>query len=203
MRLAIPRLSEPITQAGQTAARTWFNFFHEIVASLGHSAEVTIYAEKSFDLLSTNQSSSTVAVFGSYRAVEFANGSTVDCFASWTLPNNYIDGTELTPYVEWAPSSTNTGDVVWHITYDFASSGELWGTSTVSLTTAGGGTASARQVATFDNISGTGLAKGMTGLFKLSRVGGDAADTFTGTAIGISFGLKYRVQGVGHEVQFL
>lgn len=202
MKLGIPRLSEPITQSGLVTTRPWFNFFHEIITSLGHSTSVTIYSEKTFDLLSANQSSSTIAAFGSYRAVEFANGSTTDCYMSWVLPNNYIDGTDLTAFVEWAPSTTNTGDAVWRVTYDFASDSELWGSSTVSLTVAANGTASARQTSTLGDIDGAALSKGMTGLFKLSRIGGDAADTFTGSAYGISLGLKFRVQGVGHEVQF-
>ena len=96
------------------------------------------------------------------------------------LPHSYKEGTNIVPHVHWMPSTTNAGDVVWELEYAWTNvSGTTPGSTSVTVTDAGDGTALKQQKAIFAALDGTGktISSILTG--RLTRLTSHIDDDFT------------------------
>jgi hypothetical protein len=124
-----------------------------------------------------------------YAVLNLANGIDANHHHSSALvPDKWISG-GFTVKVHWTPSSTNTGDCRFELTYLFVSADgnpEAAGT-TVPTDIAGGGVTTAKQVDTIATTSAPTAGQWMR--LVLNRLG--SADTFTGAARVVGLELEY------------
>jgi hypothetical protein len=115
------------------------------------------------------------------------------------MPHSWKEGSVIVPHVHWSPTSTNTGNVLWRMEYKVANINEAFpaGYTPIDILDAGSGTADMHQLASFGNVSMTGKRVSCMMLLLLSRIGGDATDTYTGTAKLNEFDIHYQVDGFG------
>lgn len=141
-------------------------------------------------------------VVGDLNLPTFPDAASTNLRFIGTLPNDYRDGTDLIPYVAWLPSNTDTGLCRWHIAHGIIGTGEALTSTSANNDDAGSGTADAQQVKQCSALAGSGFRKGDSIAVTLERLGSDAADTFTGAARLIGFGLRYKADGVGTVAAF-
>lgn len=157
------------------------------------------------DLPLRQQAIGTVAIIsGSIWGVSCPDGSTTEVLrVTANLPNNYVEGTDLLPYIRWAPANTDTGICRWRLNLWVGGDGDVV-TEQVETHSddAAGGTANIRQTKQGTAFDGAAFKKGDTLIFNLQRIGGSASDTFAGTAYMLDFGIKYRIEGAGTTAPF-
>jgi hypothetical protein len=135
---------------------------------------------------------------GTLYAPEFINAATTDLHGSFELLHNYLDASNLEFHIHWSPSTTNTGNCYWGIDYSISNMLAVFpAATTVLVAAAGSGVVRTHQYTTLATITGTGLTKGATIDFRIYRLGGDALDTFTGSAYLHNVGLHYTVGSTG------
>ena len=136
-----------------------------------------------------------------------ANDADESLHFSIQIPHDWAEGTNLRPHLHWAPKTTNTGNVVWEIEYIAA---KLDGTfpasaTTLEVTTAADGTANKHQLVKFGDIDASELKISSMIHFRLTRLGDDGSDTFTGDAVACEFDAHYQRDSNGsyHELEKL
>jgi len=119
------------------------------------------------------------------------------------MPHAWEVGTAVRPHIHWQPSNTHTGNVYWRFEYEIQNVND---TFTGSLTTQntldpGDGTALKHQI---HNLMEGGADLSMTGFrescimkWKISRIGNDGTDDFTGTAKLLEFDIHYKTNKLG------
>ena len=132
-----------------------------------------------------------------------ANDADQSLHFSAQVPHGYAEGTALHPHLHWAPKTTDTGNVVWEFEWLLASVGDTFPTSasTSTKTQAAGGTANNHQLVEFDPIDGGNIRISAMIHCRLTRLGDDGGDTFTGDAIPLEFDFHYQSDSSGsyHE----
>jgi len=114
------------------------------------------------------------------------------------LPHSYKIGTNLRPHIHWSPSTTNTGNAVFELEYTSASiGGTLGATTSITATDAADGTAFKHQLIGFDEIDGSNLGLSSMIICRLTRLGTDSADTFTGKAFVLEFDFHFEIDTPG------
>jgi len=119
------------------------------------------------------------------------------------LPHTYKEGTDLYPHVHWQPTSTDTGDVLWKIDYKWTNvnATDAGSTTPVEITPAGDGTTLKHQLSSFAALDGTGKTISSILTIKLSRMGNDDDDTYTGDALLKEFDIHYQIDTVGSRTE--
>jgi hypothetical protein len=202
-------------KAFDTSHATEHQRLSRLVTELGESTEAL--AEPGWDDLRVDVTSGTkpnqdppgFEVFrDGIRAYGFAPGATEQVYFDVQLPHTWDAGTGIRPHVHWSPgSSTNDGDVVWRLEYTWANAVAAPGnvfpeTETLTVTQAAAGVAYSHQIAQWTEIDGTGKRLSSVLMCRLFRVGGDAADTFTGDAFALSVDFHIQVQGNGSTEEY-
>ena len=133
-----------------------------------------------------------------------ANDDDWSLHLSLQIPHDWAEGTQLRPHMHWAPTTTNTGDVVWELDYIVANVNEAYpaAASTLTVTDTADGVANKHQIADFGLVSGDGLRISAVFACRLTRLGDDGADTFTGDAVGISVVFHYQRDSNGSYHEF-
>lgn len=121
------------------------------------------------------------------------------------MPHTYKEGSNIQPHIHWQPTNTNTGNVLWRMEYKWTNVGdvEAAGFTTLNVLDAGAGVARTQQIAGFGEIDGTGKRISSMLVLKLSRIGGDATDTYNADALLREFDIHYQVDARGSEEQFV
>lgn len=139
----------------------------------------------------------------------FAATGTETIFVTAQLPHTWYAGTDLIPHVHWMKTTSATGNVVWELAYKWAPIGETrdasFTTTTVSSTVAGtpdNDTAGEHLISSFGNLSGTGKDISDHLIFRVSRLGGDAGDTYGSDAELMEFDVHYQKNSLGSKEQF-
>lgn len=195
---------EILTPGSRVVSRSWFQWFRELAGNLGFDRSVAVYDRLHFParlLDDTGATLSRAAIDGNLTGVGFPHSSDEYVQIEGRLPNNYRDGSDVVPYLVWAPSNTNTDDCLWSFEYAFAADGSLFSATSETKADAGGGTAGAGQLVEFTTITGTALRKGDNVLMRFGRVGADGDDTFSGVAILLGVGLAYPVESIGEKAR--
>lgn len=124
------------------------------------------------------------------------------------FPHSHKHGTLIRPHVHWMKTTDAAGDVVWKLEWKAADPNETfpgWQSQTVSETVSGtpGGAHQNHVISEFAPISlnATGVAPAL--LMKLSRVGGDAADTYGADAKLIEFDIHHLIDTWGSGGEFI
>jgi len=123
---------------------------------------------------------------------------------STQLPHSYIPNSDIEAHVHWAPNSTNTGSVVWHLEYSWANIDSAFpASSEIQVTDAASGVDNQHQVADFATISGVG--KGISSMIqsRLTRLTSDGDDTFTGDAVFLEIDFHYQTDGKGSRAEYV
>lgn len=119
------------------------------------------------------------------------------------LPHSYKEGTDVKFHVHWAPTTTNTGNVVWGVEYSVANTNVALPNSTlVTATVAADGVAKAHQVDAVATITGTTLKVGTVIVGRFYRKAADAGDTFTGVAAALTIDLHYQKDKFGTSAEY-
>lgn len=127
-----------------------------------------------------------------------ANNNDESIHFSAQLPHSYKEGSDLKCHVHWAPDSTNEGNVVWHLEYTVISiNGTFTTTPELQVTDAADGTANKHQLTELGTISGTGLGISSMLVGRLTRLGDDENDTFTGNAVFLEIDFHYQLDAMG------
>ena len=141
-------------------------------------------AQMSISAVGEMYSAATPAAFATnWLALPLPDAASTFVYYTLFLPPGW-SGRTLTMKVMWAPSSTNTGNVLWQfITKDLiAGTTTTSGVTTSSTATSAGPGTTDMPVLVSATATLAGVVTGDAVQVRIARVGGDAADTFTGTA---------------------
>lgn len=120
------------------------------------------------------------------------------------LPHKWAEGTAVYPHVHWSPTTTNVGNVAWRVEYEAQDIGGTFVGFTASDTLeASDGTAEKHQIHSLAaaGIDMTGKKVSTIIKWKLSRIGGDGTDTFTGSARLLELDFHYEIDSLGSSAE--
>ena len=120
------------------------------------------------------------------------------------LPHSWAEGTEIEPHVHWQKTTSASGDVLWRFEYKWAPTNDVMDTSFTTLNvsstvdgTPDTGTADKHLVSSLGWIDSSNKQISDMLIMKLSRVGGDALDTYGDDARLLEFDIHYKVNSRG------
>ena len=121
------------------------------------------------------------------------------------FPHTWVEGSTISPHLHWSPTNTNTGNVLWRMQYQVANiNGTFPGSwTTLNALDAGSGTSDDHLLAEFTDIAMTGYTISCMMLILVSRIGGDASDTYTGTAKLNEFDIHYQIDALGSREEYV
>lgn len=134
--------------------------------------------------------------------LEFSATATNTVAIQVQMPHSWQEGSVIVPHVHWRKKTAGAGKVVWQLTYEFVNRGTAFTDSpeTVPADTPVGtddGTALVHHLTSFGDVSMTGLEISCMGLLTVSRLGGDAGDTYAGVAQLLEFDIHYLIDAFG------
>ena len=148
----------------------------------------------------------SVGIFiGSVSTLLFAPGVLNEVFLTIQIPHRYLEGSDIVPHVHWAPQDANAGNVTWGFEYEWQNVGNQFAapTTTLTVTDATGLVGGGHQVASFGNVTGTGMLLSSMLAARLFRDGGNASDTYLSNAALLEFDIHYQVDARGSRQEFI
>jgi len=145
----------------------------------------------------------------------FAAAGTELIFTLAQMPHAWSEGSDISPHVHWTKTTSAAGDVAWKLRYQILPIGQVGsgtgvdgGTVTSPVSgTPDNDTAWEHLITSFDGIqmSDASSVYGLSTciLFELTRVGGDAADTYGADARLLEFDVHYQIDSLGSESEFV
>jgi len=119
------------------------------------------------------------------------------------MPHARAVGTVIEPHIHWSAVNTGAGNVVWRFEYAVASIGNAFPAYTpLDVAVATSGTANEHQVASFGEITMADDSLGSMLKWKLSRIGGDEADTYASDAKLLEFDIHIQLDAFGSEEKY-
>ncbi len=122
------------------------------------------------------------------------------------MPNNYMDGTVLYPFIDWCATTADAGNVRLSLvySYQFDTDGSLSSAQSQTIVQAVNGDAVvvARSTDWVDVAAPSGVARNGIMLCQVIRDGGHATDTYPSDICILGAGFKYRAVTIGHERAF-
>jgi len=121
------------------------------------------------------------------------------------MPHAWKQGTDISPHVHWQKTTSASGNVYWQLDYEIVNNGDTatmaYGT-TLSTTSAVAGTpdtdtANKVLISSFGTIDMSAYDISCLVVWKLSRIGGDAADTYGADARLLEFDIHYQSDSLG------
>lgn len=127
------------------------------------------------------------------------------------MPHSWREGTAITPHVHWQKTTSAAGNVLWRLQYEVVANGGIaamdYGSQLDAVTPVAGtpdlNTANQVLISSFGDIEMTGSLISCLVLWKLARVGGNAADTYGADARLLEFDFHYQVDSFGSEGKFV
>lgn len=124
------------------------------------------------------------------------------------MSHTWREGTNIIPHVHWQKTTSAIGDVLWELKYRWAPIGEVmdssWTIKTISttiLTTPDNDTANEHLISNWGVIDATGKEISDFFIMQLSRIGGDAADTYGDDVRLLELDVHFQVDGWGSELE--
>ena len=136
-------------------------------------------------------------------AWHFVDGQTDTLFFETQLPHTYATGSDLRPHIHWTPTTSSTNSVVWAFEYTVTSIHSNFPATVTMTATASCDVAMKHYITSFGTITGTGLRPSAVLVGRISRLGTDDADTFTGDAVPLSLDIHFqqdKVLGSNDEI---
>lgn len=128
----------------------------------------------------------------------FAAAGTEVVYLMAQIPHTWKQGSVLKPHVHWQKTTSAGGDVLWQFDYKWAPIGEVMDAAFTTVTssevappTVDGDTADEHLITPFTDMDAAG--KGISDMLamKISRIGGDASDTYGADARLLEFDIHY------------
>ena len=126
------------------------------------------------------------------------------------MPPAWLEESTIIPHCHWQKTTSAAGDVLWQFDYEIANNGDTGpltyaNTLTASSPVAGtpdNDTAGECLISSFGNVTMRDKKISCLIFWKLSRVGGDAADTYGADCRLVEFDIHYIRDGFGSQAQF-
>lgn len=140
----------------------------------------------------------------------FDAGTTEIAMGVAQMPHAWDEETAINPHIHWQKTTSAAGNVLWRLEYEIVANGGVAGmdypnvlsNSVVVAGTPDDNTANRVLITSFDEIDMTGFPISSLVLWRLSRIGGDALDTYGADARLIEFDIHYRVNTFGSQGLF-
>ena len=140
----------------------------------------------------------------------YASNGTEIAMGVAQMPHAWDEFTAINPHVHWQKTTSAAGNVLWRLEYELVNNGEVaamdYGTaidaSVVVPGTPDDATANRVLIPTFGEIDMTGMDISCLIFWRLSRIGGDALDTYGADARLVEFDIHYRVNSLGSQELF-
>jgi len=131
-------------------------------------------------------------------------------FVLYQMPHAWQEGTSIYPHVHWQKTTSAVGDVAWRCRYKKAPLNAVmdaaWTDMGIVTTPAPGtpdvDTADHQIITPFGEVVMSDLDISDSILFELTRVGGDAADTYGADARMLEFDAHYEIIRWGSVEEF-
>jgi hypothetical protein len=109
------------------------------------------------------------------------------------MPHDWVVGSIIYPHVHWMPTSTNTGNVYWVMSFKWTNIDDTdAGSNSISdVVVAANGTAYNHQQSNLDAIAGTGKTSSSIISIRLYRNSTSGDDTYTGEPLLKEFDIHY------------
>lgn len=135
----------------------------------------------------------------------FDSGSTETLYIIAQIPHSWKVGSSIYPHIHWMPTNTDTGNVLWRMEYKWINIGADGSGAFTSIDTldAADGTSYKHQIADLPAIDGTGKTISSILSIKLSRIGGDASDTYNADALLKEFDIHYEIDTIGSREEYV
>jgi hypothetical protein len=118
--------------------------------------------------------------------------------SSEEILHEYKEGSDIIAHIHWMPNDTGAGNVKFYLGYRWFNRTNVMSAETViSVTVAAGGVQYQHIRSDFPIISGTGMKIGSRFVWRVYRDPADVADTYTGEAIALDFGIHFEKDTVG------
>jgi len=120
------------------------------------------------------------------------------------MPHSWQEETYIAPHIHWQTTDNNAGDVLWRFEYDIANVNEAFSGSYTTLDVVASSETNSNQhlIAGFGNVP-MGLKKlSCIIMWRISRIGGDASDTYGSDARLLEFDIHYQIGSVGSGLPF-
>lgn len=136
----------------------------------------------------------------------FDASATELCAGVAQFPHKMKIGSIIHPHIHWIGTTTGTGNVLWRLSYDIADvNGTFTGTYTdIDVLAAAPASATKHCLAEFGEIdmsAYTGVSSMM--LWRVSRIGGDATDTYAADARLLEFDIHYEIDSMGSREEYV
>lgn len=119
------------------------------------------------------------------------------------LNHTWLKGSAVTPNIHWMPTDTGTGDIVWTLSWRLLPLGATWSggwEDSESITVAAD--SGKHQCSTYSPIDlPAGSGESTIILWRLSRLGAVAADTYAATVRLLAFNTHYRKEKDGTVIE--
>jgi len=134
----------------------------------------------------------------------FDAGSTEMLVGGAQMPHAWKAGSPIRPHIHWSPTDGNSGNVLWRLEFQLATPGGTFPGSWTALDVvdAADETADKHQIASFGQIGMAGMGLSTIMKWRVSRVGGDASDTYGDDAKGLEFDIHYQIDSIGSGLEF-
>ncbi len=129
----------------------------------------------------------------------FDDGGTEILWIVLQFHHSYKEGSDIVPHLHWQPKTTGSGNVLWRIEYKWTNreAADAGSFTQVDLLTPADGTAFKHQEDKFAAQSGSGKTISSIITIKLSRIGGDGTDTYSGDALLKEFDIHFEIDRIG------
>lgn len=139
----------------------------------------------------------------------FDASSTELVFFAAQMPHQWREESTIRPHVHWQKTTSATGNVYWRMEYKWAPKNTVMDaafttlnvTSTVSATP-DTDEADKHLISSFGDITASGKGLSDMLMIKISRIGGDAADTYNSDCRLLEFDIHYRSNSLGSVAEF-
>lgn len=141
----------------------------------------------------------------------FAAAGTELVYVFVQMPHAWKEGSAISPHVHWQKTTSAAGNVLWRLRYKHAPLAGVmdaaW-SAPLDITTPVAGTpdtdtADYHMLSSFDpDIDMTGYPISHCILFEVSRIGGDALDTYGADARLLEFDIHYQIDSAGSTQLF-
>ncbi len=136
----------------------------------------------------------------------FDAAGTETIFLIAQMPHAWKEGSTIKPHVHWYKSTSAAGNVMWQLDYKKFPIGEVGDAAFTTLTatttvsgTPDNDTAQEHLLTSFADIDMTGLTLSDMLLMKVSRIGGNAADTYGADCSLLEFDIHLQLDTMGSE----
>ena len=121
-----------------------------------------------------------------------------EVYISVQMPHSWREGSDVRAHFHWAPTDTDTGNVIWGIEYSWANITGTFGNTTITtVTDAADGTANKHQMTSAIVIDGDGFTGSSMMVCRLFRAAANELDTYDADAALLEFDLHYEVNKMG------